>query len=163
MANSLCKRFLLPALLACAVLSPVAVSGQVKGGDAALGRWKLNVKLSRFLDPKDRLTSMVRTYEQDGDQVKVKWDARSTDGKSVKGGFSAKCDGNVEQGNGSNQSKCTYVSRRRVDGEVIDESDPGHRYYTRQVSADGGILKIIWYRDAERRQVRDVMVFERAS
>ena len=55
------------------------------------------------------------------------------------------------------------MGHRRVDGEINDPADPDHRYFTRQVAADGQTMNIIWYRDAERKQVRDVLMFNRAK
>ena len=130
-------------------------------GDPAIGRWKLNAAKSRFLDPKDKLSSMVRSYERDGEKTKVTWQGRAVSGKSTRGSYSAKCDGTSEDlGNGV-QITCQRVGRRRVDGEVVDPADPDHRYFTRQVAADGQSMNLIWYKDADRKQVRDVLLFAR--
>jgi hypothetical protein len=130
--------------------------------DAALGRWRLSPGLSRFLSPKDHVTSMTRTYERDGDKIKETWSGSGPGGKSLSGFYSAKCDGTQEQ-SGEVQVTCTRVSHRRVDGEIIFSRDPDHRYYTRQVMPDNKMMKIIWYKDADRKKWTEILVFNRAG
>ena len=129
-------------------------------GDPFLGRWKLSAK-SRFLDKNDRLASMTRSFQRDGDKIKDTWQGRTAAGKITSGSYSAKCDGTPEQANDKVQITCQRVSHRRVDGEVTDPADPDHRYFTRQVAADGQTMNFIWYKDADRKQVRDVLMFNR--
>ena len=127
-----------------------------------LGTWILSHK-SRFLVKEDRMTSMTRTYQRDGDKVKVTWHGAMANGKKSSGSYSAKCDGTPEKVNDTTQITCQNVSRRRVDGEIVDPADPDHRYFTRQVAADGQTMNIIWYKDADRKQLRDVLMFNRAK
>ena len=139
-----------------------AVPGAAQTGDPVLGRWKLNPK-SRFLDRNDRLISMARAYQRDGNKVKASWQGKLASGKSVTGSYSAKCDGTPEPYGGNGQIVCHHLSRRRVDGEITDSSDPDHRYFTQQVATNGKSLNVIWYRDAERKQVREVQIFDRVE
>ena len=156
-------------LLLCIVFGIVlaGTAAQKKGGatvgsDPFLGRWTLSHK-SRFVAKEDRLVSMTRSYQRDADKVKVTWQGKLANGKTSSGSYSAKCDGAPEKVSETTQVTCQYVTRRRVDGEINDPSDPDHRYFTRQVAADGQTMNIIWYRDAERKQVRDVLMFNRAK
>ena len=156
-------RLLMPLIFLSAVLVSGAV--QKKGAssqDPFLGRWTLSHK-SRFVAKEDRLVSMTRTYQRDGDKVKAAWQGKLANGKTSSGSYSAKCDGTPEKVNETTQITCQNVGRRRVDGEINDPADPDHRYFTRQVAADGQTMNIIWYRDAERKQVRDVLMFNRAK
>lgn len=130
--------------------------------DPFLGTWTLSHK-SRFLAKEDRMTAMTRSYQRDGDKVKVTWHGTMANGKTRSGSYSAKCDGTPEKVNDTTQITCQNISRRRVDGEIIDPADPDHRYFTRQVAADGQTMNIIWYKDADRKQLRDVLMFNRAK
>src|SRR5436309_14251503 len=155
-------------LISLIFFSAVILSGtaQKKSGagsqDPFLGRWTLSHK-SRFVAKEDRLVSMTRSYQRDGDKVKVTWQGKLANGKANSVSYSAKCDGTPEKANETTQITCQNVNRRRVDGEINDPADPDHRYFTRQVAADGQTMNIIWYRDAERKQVRDVLMFNRAK
>ena len=130
--------------------------------DPFLGTWTLSHK-SRFLAKEDRMTSMTRSYQRDGDMVKVTWHGTMANGKTSNGSYSAKCDGTPEKVNDTTQITCQNIGRRRVDGEIVDPADPDHRYFTRQVAADGQTMNIIWYKDADRKQLRDVLMFNRAK
>jgi len=130
--------------------------------DPFLGRWTLSHK-SRFIAKEDRLISMTRSYQRDGDKVKVTWQGKMANGKSSSGSYSAKCDGSPEKVSDTTQVTCQYANRRRVDGEIVDPGDPDHRYFTSQVAADGQTMNIIWYKDADRKQLRDVLMFNRAK
>ncbi|PYP86986.1 MAG: hypothetical protein DMG65_17805 [Candidatus Angelobacter sp. Gp1-AA117] len=156
-------------LLILVVFSLVVGSGatQKKGAssssqDPFLGAWTLSHK-SRFVAKEDRLASMTRSYQRDGDKVKVTWHGTMANGKTVSGSYSAKCDGTPEDIGGNKQITCQNLGRRRVDGEIVDPADPDHRYFTGQVAADGQTMNIIWYKDADRKQVRDVLMFNRAK
>src|SRR5436305_10680338 len=116
--------------------------------DPFMGTWTLSHK-SRFIAKEDRLSSMTRTYQRDGDKVKVTWRGSLANGKTTSGSYSAKCDGTQEDVGGNRQITCQIVNRRRVDGEITDPADPDHRYFTRQVAADGQTMNLIWYKDAE--------------
>jgi hypothetical protein len=156
-------------IITCALLLSTAVlcAGQKKAktgsGDPFAGKWKLNSAKSRFLDKNDRLTSMTRSYEREGDKMKVTWQGRNAAGKTTSGSYSAKCDGTPEAGANGTQITCQRVGPRRVDGEVNDPADPDHRYFTRQAMTDGTTMKIVWYKDADRKQVRDVIVLDRVN
>lgn len=147
-------------MLVIAVACTAQKSPKSSSGDPFLGRWKLSSK-SRFIDKNDRLTSMTRSYTRDGENVKVSWQGRTAAGKSVSGSYSARCDGTQEQASNNVQITCQKVSRRRVDGEIADPSDPGHRCFTEQVAADGQTMNLIWYKDTDRKQVREVLMFNR--
>jgi hypothetical protein len=150
-------------LFATAILCAGQKNAKAGSGDPFAGKWKLNTAKSRFLDKNDRLTSMTRTYQRDGDKTKVTWQGRTAAGKTTSGSYSAKCDGTQETGANNSQITCQPIGRRRVDGEVNDPADPDHRYFTRQAMTDGQTMKIVWYKDAERKQVRDVIVLDRVK
>jgi hypothetical protein len=133
------------------------------GRDPIIGKWKMDAKKSRFREPKDRIAAMTRVYTQDGDKIKVWWESHPAAGKVSSHTFSAKCDGTVEPAYDSAQIKCEYKNRSWVNGELIDESDPAHRYYSRVVGLDGKTMKIIWYEDAEFKRVKDVLQFDRVE
>jgi hypothetical protein len=151
----------------CALMPPGAIwaqSGTARTGrDPVLGKWKLDPKKSRFLDPKDRIVAMTRVYSMDGDKIKVWWDSHPVSGKASTRSFSAKCDGAVEPAYDAVQVNCTYKNRSWVDGEIIDENDPGHRYYSQVVGLDGKTMKIIWFADPERKRLKDVLQFNRVE
>src|SRR5437763_1708768 len=97
------KRYLW--LLTCMLFAVALVSGattQKKGTtasgsqDPSLGRWTLSHK-SRFVAKEDRLISMTRSYQRDGDKVKVTWHGTMANGKTSSGSYSAKCDGTPEK------------------------------------------------------------------
>lgn len=133
------------------------------GRDPVVGRWKLDAKKSRFLNPKDRIAAMTRVYSMDGDMIKVWWESRPAAGKASSHSFSAKCDGSLEPAYDNVQVKCGYKNRSWVDGELIDDTDPGHRYYSRVVAPDGKSMKIIWFEDPERKRLKDVLQFDRVE
>lgn len=147
----------------------VSIPGWAQGGparpgkDPVIGKWKLDAKKTRIRDPKDRLAAMTRVYSVDGDKIKVWWDSHPVSGKASSHSFSAKCDGTSEPAYDAVQVKCEYKNRSWVDGELIDESDPAHRYYSRVVSLDGKSMKIIWFEDAERKRLKDVLQFDRVE
>src|SRR5258708_27842847 len=97
-----------------------------KGQDPAFGRWKLDLKKSRFLDPKDRLTGMTRVYSSDGDMIKVWWDSHPAAGKASSHSFSAKCDGSEEPAWEGAKVKCSYKFHNYVEGELMDEIGRAH-------------------------------------
>jgi len=134
-----------------------------KGHDPALGRWKLDLKKSRFLDPKDRITGMTRVYSNDGDMVKVWWDSHPVTGKASSHSFSAKCDGTEEPAWEGAKIKCSYKFHNYVEGELIDETDPAHRYYSQVVAPDGKTMKFIWFSDPERKRPRSVLQLDRVE
>jgi hypothetical protein len=134
-----------------------------KGHDPALGRWKLDLKKSRFLDSKDRITGMTRVYSTDGDMIKVWWDSHPTSGKASSHSFSAKCDGTEEPAWEGVRVRCSYKFHNYVDGELIDDSDPTHRYYSQIVATDGKTMKFIWFSDAERKRPRDLLQLDRVE
>jgi hypothetical protein len=140
----------------------IAIIAAAQSGDPILGRWTLSAK-SRFIDRKDRVTSMSRIYQRDGDKIKVSWKGTMANGKSLSGSYSAKCDGTTEAISDNAQIQCQHVNRRRVDGEITNSADPDHRYFTQQVDADGKTMNLIWYKDADRKQVKEVLMFNRAS
>jgi len=141
-----------------------AQSGPARTGrDPILGRWKMDARKSRFHDPKDRIAAMTRVYSLDGDKIKVWWDAHPVAGKASSHSFSAKCDGAVEPAYDTVTIKCDYKNRSWVDGEIIDESDPGHRFYSRVVGLDGKSMKILWFEDGERKRLKDVLQFDRVE
>jgi hypothetical protein len=131
------------------------------GRDPIIGKWKLDAKKSRFLDPQARITSMTRVYSVDGDAIKVWWDAHPATGKAVSHTFTSKCDGSVEPAYDTAQIKCEYKNRFWVNGELMDENDPAHKYYSRVVAPDGKSMKIIWFGDPERKQLKEVLLFDR--
>jgi hypothetical protein len=141
-----------------------AQSGPARPGrDPIIGRWKMDARKSRFHDPKDRIAAMIRVYSLDGDKIKVWWESHPATGKASSHSFSAKCDGTVEPAYDMVTVKCDYKNRSWVDGELIDESDPGHRYYSQVVGLDGKSMKILWFEDAERKRLKDVLQFDRVE
>jgi len=129
--------------------------------DPILGKWKLDARKSRFLDPQTRITAMTRVYSVDGDAIKVWWEAHPATGKAVTHAFSSKCDGSLEPAYDSAQIKCEYKNRFWVNGELLDDQDPAHKYYSRVVAPDAKSMKIIWFADPERKQLKEVLMFEK--
>jgi hypothetical protein len=162
------KRF---RLLSCAVVftSALVISGAAHaqnkarkpGHDPVLGKWKLDARKSRFLDPQARITTMTRVYSADGDAIKVWWEAHPATGKSVSHTFSSKCDGSLEPAYDAAQIKCEYRNRFWVNGELLDENDPAHKYYSRVVAPDAKSMKIIWFADPDRKQLKEVLMFQK--
>jgi len=160
-------RFFCLAALTSVLMVAVAAGAQEgaprKGHDPAFGRWKLDLKKSRFLDPKDRLTGMTRVYSSDGEMIKVWWDSHPIAGKASSHSFSAKCDGSEEPAWEGAKVKCSYKFHNYVEGELIDDSDPGHRYYSQVVAPDGKTMKFIWFSDPERKRPRTVLQLDRVE
>jgi hypothetical protein len=129
--------------------------------DPILGKWKLDARKSRFLDPQTRITAMTRVYTVDGDAIKVWWEAHPANGKAASHTFSSKCDGSLEPAYDAAQIKCEYKNRFWVNGELLDEHDPAHKYYSRVVAPDGKSMKIIWFADPERKQLKEVLLFDK--
>ncbi len=154
---------------AAAVLAVLAISSVAQaqsrapkpGRDPIIGKWKLDAKKSRFLDPQTRISSMTRVYSVDGDAIKVWWDAHPATGKAVSHTFVSKCDGSVEPAYDAAQIKCEYKNRFWVNGELMDENDPAHKYYSRVVAPDAKSMKIIWFADPERKQLKEVLLFDK--
>lgn len=150
---------------ALALMVAAGAGGQSKarkpGRDPILGKWKLDAKKSRFLDPQARIIAMTRVYSLDGDAIKVWWDAHPATGKAVSHSFSSKCDGSLEPAYDTAQIKCEYKNRFWVNGELLDANDPGHKYYSRVVGLDGKTMKIIWFSDPERKQLKEVLQFDK--
>lgn len=158
-------------LLSCVVIfiSTLMVAGvahaqskaRKPGRDPVIGKWKLDARKSRFLDPRARITAMTRVYSVDADAIKVWWEAHPASGKAVSHSFSAKCDGSLETAYDKAQIKCEYKNRFWVNGELMDDNDPGHKYYSRVVAPDAKSMKIIWFADPERKQLKEVLMFDK--
>ena len=119
------------------------------------GKWKLDMAQSKVAHAADEKLDQWRTYEPDGDRVKVAWGS----GQGPLGTYSAKCDGTLEDSAGPAHVRCKQVALDKIDGEQLDDSDPAHRYYSRVVSRDGKTLSIIWFADAKRRHPTDRLVY----
>lgn len=119
------------------------------------GKWKLkpgDTKLNHVGD--DPKSLQWRTYEPDGDRVRVSWG----NGDKPAGTYSAKCDGTPEPIT-SGKIRCWLAGPNIIDGEQLNESDTTHRYYRRTVSAKGKIMTITWYADANRKRETDRFVY----
>ena len=118
------------------------------------GKWKLEETLSRIAHPGEFKAIQWRSYEPDGDRVKVAWG----NGEGQLGTYSAKCDGSLESA-ASGDIRCWQAGKNAIDGEQLDSNDSLHRFYRRLLSSDGKTMSIIWFSDAKRRHALDRFVF----
>jgi hypothetical protein len=119
------------------------------------GKWTLDEGRSRVLHPADDFKSQQwRSYEPDGDRVKVSW---GNAGGQL-GTYSAKCDGTMEAA-GVGKIRCWQKNANVVEGEQLDPNDTVHRYYRRLVSHDGKAMSITWYEDPLRRRATDCLQY----
>jgi hypothetical protein len=135
-----------------------------KATDPFIGTWQLNVPRSK-ISPAHRdeqYKSYKRTYEADRDKIKVSWDMDLGKEHPNTGSYSAKCDGTRETANGNDKIQCHYVKPDVIEGEVIGD-DSLHRYYKRELSADGKIMTLTWFADSMRKEPADILVFDRVS
>lgn len=144
--------------LAAFLCSTPGVSQQ-KSTDAFIGTWSLNSSQSH-LHKGEHYVTYLRTYELDGDRIRVSWSVDYGNGKGEKDSYSAKCDGTLQPAYAGSKIRCWKVDGNTVDGEMVN-SDPLHRYYRRQVSADRRLLSLIWYSDSTRQVQGELMVFDR--
>jgi hypothetical protein len=118
------------------------------------GKWKLDTAKSKIAHSGDDKSIQWRSYEPDGDRVKVAWGS----GEGQLGTYSAKCDGTLEQAS-NGQIRCRQAGSNKIEGEQVDTSDSLHRFYRRTLSSRGKIMTIIWYADEKRRHALDRFVY----
>jgi hypothetical protein len=114
------------------------------------GRWMLDEARSRVLHSSDLKRQQWRSYEPDGDRVKVSWENAG----GQLGTYSAKCDGTVEAA-AAGKIRCWQKNANVIEGEQLDPNDTVHRYYSRVVSHDRRTMVITWYEDPSRRRAID--------
>ncbi|HYZ87588.1 MAG TPA: hypothetical protein VE621_24445 [Bryobacteraceae bacterium] len=120
------------------------------------GQWKLNESKSNFTHAGDHKGLQWRSYEPDGDRVKVSWGDEERRDRS----YSAKCDGTIEPA-ASGDIRCWQAGPNTIEGEQLSKSDALHRYYRRTVSTDGKSMTITWYSDATRKRPTDRFVYDK--
>lgn len=135
-----------------------------KATDPFIGKWQLNVPRSK-ISPAHRdeqYKSSTRTYEADRDKIKVSWVVDLGKEHPYTGSYSAKCDGTLETADGNNKIQCRYVKPDVIEGELTSD-DSSHRYYKRELSADGKIMTLTWFADSMRKEPADILVFDRVT
>ena len=115
-----------------------------------LGKWTLDVPRSKVFITSDLKPLQWRTYERDGDRVKVAWG----NANGQLGAYSARCDGTVEAAEAV-KVRCWLKSTNTIEGEQLDPGDTIHRYYRRVVSRDGRKMTITWYEDPKHRRAME--------
>jgi hypothetical protein len=135
-----------------------------KTTDPFIGTWVLNVAKSKIAASHrdEHYKSSTRTYEPDGDKIKVSWVADLGEEHPNTGSYSSRCDGTLETANGNNKIRCHYVKADVIEGEFISD-DSSHRYYRRELSADGKVMTLTWFADSMRKEPADILVFDRVA
>ena len=145
------------------VLGNAQQASSAKAPDPFIGTWTLNVSKSKIAaSHRERYRSSTRTYEADGDKIKVSWVADLGEEHPNTGSYSSRCDGTLETANGNNKIRCHYVKADAIEGEFIGD-DPSHRYYRRELTVDGKVMTLTWFADSMRKQPADILVFDRVA
>ena len=143
-------------LLAAGAALAAAQAGGPANQERFLGKWKLEISRSKAIHADELQSGEWRSYEQDGDRVKVSFG----DAGGRLGSYSAKCDGSLETG-ASGKLRCWQKDLNTMEGEQLDPNDSTHRYYRRVLSRDGKTLSILWFRDALRSKLFERLVYTR--
>ena len=125
--------------------------------DPFVGTWRANATQSRPKLDKQQ-ASYERVITREGDELL--FSSAGGPSKAKVRAYRLKCDDQFYSLPAGPILRCTYGSPNRVDGETRDPTGD-HRYWTREVSANGKQMTISEYKDSRRVKVRSVMVLDR--
>ncbi|MGB2887414.1 MAG: hypothetical protein WBC04_06955 [Candidatus Acidiferrales bacterium] len=149
------------------VVLALAAAGLVLAqSDPVIGTWKLNLAKSKF-DPGPPPKSQMRTYEAQGDAVKLSVEGTAADGSTVAYGYIASEDGKDYPITGSGvPSGADSVAVKRINANAVELTlkKDGKAIETarRVVSKDGKLLTInVKGTNAKGQPFNNVVVFDK--